>query len=57
MVRREVDALLLFGEHLEIATKGHPILIVVEEGRNLGRGGAMSPEELLLLVFPRSPER
>jgi hypothetical protein len=57
MVRREVDALLLFGEHLEIATKGHPLLIVMEEGPNLRRSGAMSPEELLLLVFERSPER
>src|SRR5262245_37439438 len=35
MVRREVDALLLFGEHLEIPTKGHPVLIVVKEGRDL----------------------
>jgi hypothetical protein len=58
MVRRQqVHATLLLCEDLEIATKGHAVLIVVEEGWNLGRSGAMSPQELCLLIVPRSPER
>jgi len=49
--------MLLIGEHVEIAANGHAVFIVVEEGRNLGRSGAMSPQEFLFLIFSGPPER
>jgi len=55
--RRQAYAKLLLREHLEIASKGHAVLVVMEEGRNLGRSGAMSSQELFLLIFPGSPKR
>ena len=57
MVGRQVHATLLLCEHFEITTKGHAGFVVVEEGRNLGGRGAMSPQEFFFLIFPRSPER
>jgi hypothetical protein len=43
----------LFLEHLEITPERHALLVIVQKVRNARRGGTMSPEDFVLLVFSR----
>ena len=49
--RRRIAVLLV--EHLEVATEGHPFLVIMEEVRDFRRGRAMCPHELVFLVLSR----
>jgi hypothetical protein len=53
VLRREIHASFLLSEHLEVATEGHPFLVVVEEVRNFWGGRAVRAHELVLFVLSR----
>ena len=53
VIRREILASLLLSEHLEVATEGHPLLVMVKERWDLWRRRAVSTQEILLFVLSR----